>query len=84
MGNENSGIFPLVGMYLSRIITTTIAKKQLIPWHIKVAHARPATPILRPTTKKIFMPTFAIEEQAKNLNGVLESPKAVKTPFAML
>ena len=51
---------------------------------MNVAQATPATPILNTVTNKISAPILAIEEQAKKINGVFESPKAEKIPVATL
>ena len=51
---------------------------------MKVAHATPATPILKVATNRISMPMLASEEQARKINGVRLSPIAEKMPVAIL
>ena len=69
---------------MSLLNTTMIANIQLTPWQIKVAHATPATPIFRDATKKIFTRIFDVDEIARKINGVLESPSAENIPVAIL
>ena len=45
--------------------TTTMASTQLTPWHRKVAHATPATPILKPATNRISTPMLDRDETAR-------------------
>lgn len=64
--------------------STAFARMQLTPWQMNVAHATPSTPIEKAVTKSISMKMFAVEEMARNTNGVLLSPRAEKTPVARL
>ena len=64
--------------------TTRIARMQLTPWHKKVAHATPATPILKAVTKRISTAMLEVEDAARKMKGVLESPSAEKIPVAIL
>ena len=70
--------------FFNRRKTTSTASTQLTPWHRKVAQATPATPILKAVTNRMSIPMFAVEEMARKMNGVLESPSAEKIPVAML
>ena len=51
---------------------------------MKVAHATPAIPMLKLCTNRISMPIFAVDEHAKKMKGVFESPIAEKIPVATL
>ncbi len=55
-----------------------------MPWQIKVAHATPAIPIENTLTNKISTNILAVEEKARKIKGVLESPSAEKIPVAIL
>ena len=55
-----------------------------ISWHRKVAQATPATPISKAATNSTSTAMFAVEEPARNRNGVRLSPSAVKMPVATL
>jgi len=82
--HENSGAFSSVLMALNLRKTTVTARMQLTPWQISVAHATPSTPILNPATNRMSAKIFDTDEQARKINGVLESPRAEKIPVAML
>ena len=85
IGQEKSGDLPVPdSTFFSRRKTTSTASTQLTPWHRKVAQATPATPILNAVTNRMSIPMFAVEEMARKMNGVLESPSAEKIPVAML
>ena len=60
------------------------ASAQLTPWQRKVAQATPATPIWSFVTKTMSSPMLAVDDAARNQNGVFESPSAEKIPVAML
>ena len=81
---ENTEALPSVFIAAKRLNTNIIAKMQLIPWQINVAHATPATPRLNAVTNKISIKIFAVDEQTRNIKGVFESPSAEKIPVAML
>ena len=81
---ENSTIFPSLGSSFNRRMTTATASTQLTPWHRNVAQATPATPILKTVTKKISTAMLLKEDAARNTKGVLLSPRAEKTPVAIL
>ena len=81
---ENTAGVSLLFIAAKRLNTNIIAKMQLIPWQINVAHATPATPILNAVTNKISIKIFALDEQTRNIKGVFESPSAEKIPVAML
>ena len=51
---------------------------------IRVAKATPATPISKAATNSTSTAMFAVEEPARNRNGVRLSPSAVKMPVATL
>ena len=76
--------------FSSVLILNSFTKREIIasieasPCAITVAHAAPATPILKVMTNSKSRPTFKIDEKIKNKSGVLESPSAVKIPVAML
>ena len=55
---ENSCTFSAVEIFRKRSSTTINASTQLTPWHRKVAHATPDTPILHTITKNRFSTTF--------------------------
>ena len=52
-------------IFFKRTITARTARIPLIPWQRKVAHATPATPILKTETNKISTPIFDNEEAAR-------------------
>ena len=81
---EKKQAFSSVRMSARRFNTSASEAKQLTPWQRKVAHAVPAIPIANVFTKMKSANMFAVEEKARNKNGVLESPNAVKIPVAML
>ena len=81
---ENSTIFPSLGNCLNRRMTTATASTQLMPWHRKVAQATPATPILKAVTNRMSTAMLLKEDTARKIKGVLLSPRAEKTPVAML
>ena len=68
----------------SRRKTTRTASTQLIPWHKKVAQATPATPISKAVTKRMSARILLVEEQARKMKGVRESPRAEKIPVETL
>lgn len=88
MGQENTAAFPCVSIALRRLNTTTIARTQLTPWHRKVAHATPSTPLVKigesAVTNRMSIPILAREENIRKRKGVLESPRAAKMPVATL
>ena len=53
-------------------------------WHIIVAMAAPATPILKYTTKRISKKIFMKQLTIKTYRGLFESPTARKIPAPML
>ena len=75
---------PSVGSFTKRRKTTTSASTQLTPWHKNVAHATPATPMLNAVTNRISTAMLEVDEHARKINGVLESPSAEKMPVATL
>ena len=64
--------------------SASTASTQLTPWHRKVAHATPATPMLKAVTNSTSSAILAMEEAARNRKGVRESPREAKMPVAML
>ena len=82
--HEKTATFPDVGIFANRRNTTTSASTQLTPWQRNVAHATPATPILNAVTNRISMKMLLVEDAARKINGVLESPSAEKMPVATL
>ena len=81
---SNSAGFPCASIFASRRHMAITARIQLIPWHKKVAHATPATPMSKAVTKRISTAIFEVEEAARKQKGVLESPSAEKIPVAIL
>ena len=81
---ENASRALRSGAFAKRRKTTTSASTQLTPWHKNVAHATPATPISNAVTNRISTAMFDVDEQARKINGVLESPSAEKMPVATL
>ena len=81
---ENSTVFPSLGSCFKRRMTTATASTQLMPWHRKVAQATPATPILKAVTNRMSTAMLLKEDTARKIKGVLLSPRAEKTPVAML
>ena len=75
---------PSSGSARRRRRTYSIASTQLTPWHRNVAQATPATPIRKALTKRMSTRMFAVEEIARKMNGVRESPIAEKMPVATL
>ena len=67
-----------------RLKISSTEQMQLTPWQKKVAQATPATPICNVFTNSRSVRIFAVEEKARNKNGVLESPRAEKIPVAIL
>ena len=51
---------------------------------MRVAHATPATPMPNAVTKRISTAIFEIDDAARKMNGVRESPSAAKMPVAIL
>ena len=82
--NEKTGIFPLVFIVISRFRTKARERMQLTPWQIKVAYATPATPIVKIFTNIMSTIILALEEAARKMKGVFESPNAEKIPVAIL
>ena len=83
-GKENSALFSSVSTPRRRRSTKSTASTQLTPWQRNVAHATPATPILNAVTNRISMKMLLVEDAARKINGVLESPSAEKMPVATL
>ena len=82
--HEKTGTLPSVGILEKRRKTTTSASTQLTPWHKNVAQATPATPMSNAVTNRISTAMLDVDEQARKINGVLESPSAEKIPVATL
>ena len=84
--NENIFLssFSSTGSFSIRLNTIIKARIALIAWQIKVAQATPEIPILKAATNKISTPIFETEEIARKINGVFESPRAVKIPVETL
>ena len=53
-------------------------------WEMSVAQATPATPMLNAVTNRISTRMLLVEEIARKMNGVRESPIAEKMPVATL
>lgn len=53
-------------------------------WHKNVAHATPAIPILKALTKRMSIAMLLVDDMARKIKGVLESPMAEKIPVATL
>ena len=74
--------------FFKRLNTKITARIQLTPWHRKVAHATPSTPLEKTgestVTNKISIPILEREEIIRKIKGVLESPRAEKIPVATL
>ena len=70
--HEKIRTFPSVRILRNLRKTTSSASTQLIPWHRKVAHTTPATPIRNAVTKRISTPMLESEEQARKINGVFD------------
>ena len=81
---ENQTRSPSLGTARTRRATTHRESTQLTPWHKKVAQATPATPRSKAATNSTSTAMFAVEEPARNRNGVRLSPSAVKMPVATL
>ena len=81
---ENQTRSPSLGTARTRRATTHRESTQLTPWHRKVAQATPETPISKAATNSTSTAMFAVEEPARNRNGVRLSPSAVKMPVATL
>ena len=75
---------PSMRTFASLRSTKYSASTQLTPWHRKVAQAMPATPILKTVTNRISIKILEVEEQARKIKGVLESPMAEKMPSEIL
>ena len=71
---------------MRRILRQSVTRESTaaIDCAIKVAHATPATPILKEITKTRSRMIFKTEEKIKKYKGVLESPKAVKIELEAL
>ena len=82
---ENSGVWPIPAVSARiRPSTTAIASAQLIPWPRKVAQATPSTPMPKAETNRISIPILAVEDSARKIKGVRESPSAANVPVATL
>ena len=81
---ENQTRSPSLGTARTRRATTHRESTQLTPWHKNVAQATPATPMLNAVTNRISTAILDVDEQARKINGVLESPSAEKMPVATL
>ena len=88
MLQENIAAFWWVSIFFKRLNTKITARIQLTPWHRKVAHATPSTPLEKTgestVTNKISIPILEREEIIRKIKGVLESPRAEKIPVATL
>ena len=62
---SKNGAFSFPSIFASLRKITTIARIQLTPWQRKVAHATPATPILKPVTNQISTAILEVEEAAR-------------------
>ena len=62
---ENSGARSSVSTVFSLAKTNTSANMQLTPWHMKVAHATPATPILNAVTNNMSAPMLLSDDAAR-------------------
>ena len=83
--HENRGAFSLFSpIFLSLMMRAATARMLLTPWQMNVAHATPSTPIPNAVTKSMSAPIFAVDDIARNINGVRLSPIAVNIPVAML
>ena len=81
---ENTRCFSSERSFFSLKTSTAFATTQLMPWQMNVAHATPATPMENTVTKSMSTNMLATDETASRMNGVTESPRAAKTPVAML
>ena len=82
--HEKTATFPDVGIFANRRNTTTSASTQLTPWQRNVAQATPATPMSNAVTNRMSTAMLDVDEQARKINGVFESPRAEKMPVATL
>ena len=65
-------------------MTIINARIALIAWQMKVAQATPAIPILKIVTKSISTKILEIDDRAKKINGVFESPSDENIPVDTL
>ena len=84
ISHENMAVVSAVLICESRFNTRITDRIQLIPWQMKVAHATPAIPIEKTFTKRMSTRILAVEEKARNINGVFESPSAENIPVDIL
>ena len=68
----------------TRRATTHRESTQLTPWHQKSRPGHTGNPISKAATNNTSTAMFAVEETARNKNGVRLSPSAVKMPVATL
>ena len=68
----------------SLLIRQTVTSMDEISYDTTVGTATPATPILKAVTNRISTAMLLKEDTARKIKGVLLSPRAEKTPVAML
>ena len=74
----------VVFIELSLLRTTMTASMLLIPWQMNVAQATPSTFIPNAVTNRISTPMLIVDDAARKIKGVLESPRAENIPVEML
>ena len=84
IGKENTAGLSVAFIFEILLNTTIIASSALTPWQINVAHATPAIPKSKAVTNRMSAPIFAVEDMARKINGVFESPRAENIPVATL